>query len=179
MNMDSLIWFRILDWFFQHPSEKVHFKELCRNLRLSPISVKSYCEHFIQRGWILDEKKANLRLFFLNSKSYSVKAMKRAWILEKLRSYGIEELVDDNIISFALYGSYASGEFDERSDIDLLVIGIKEQVDYDKIKKLREGMDKEVQVTVIPLHKWEKNKKTDPFILSVLRNHVLLKGMVL
>jgi hypothetical protein len=177
--MESLIWSRILDWFFQHPTEKVHFKELCRNIKLSPVSLKSYCDHFIQRGWVLEEKKANLRLFYLNNKDYGVKALKRSWILEKLRSNKIENIVDENIIAFALYGSYASGEFDERSDIDLLVIGRKEQVNYDKIKNLREKMNKEVQVTVIPLHKWEKNKKTDPFILSVLRNHVLLKGMAL
>ena len=176
MEIGSFLGIRILSWFLEHPNEKVHFKDLCRKLKLSPLSVKTYCEQFINRDWILEERKANLRFFYLNIRSYVVKAMKRTWFLENLRHMGVDKIVPENIISFALYGSHASGEYTEKSDIDLLVIGRKEQVNYANVKILEEKMHKEIQITVIQLNRWEKNKKTDPFILSVLKNHVLLTG---
>lgn len=176
MKLDSFAGIRLLEWFLAHPSRRIYFKELCRETELGPVTVKGYCEDFIIRQWLLDERVANARFFFLNNANYVVKALKKAYILEFLKKKGMESIADSTAISFALYGSYASGEYDERSDIDFLIIGRKESVDYKVVEKLRKDLEKEVQITIIPLEKWERNKKTDPFISSVLKNHVLIRG---
>ena len=169
----------VLEWFLWHPTKKIHFKELCRELKLSPPTVKAYCEEFLANGWLAEERQANLRIFKLRNESFVVKALKRTYILELLRRNKIDAIVDGMIISFALYGSYASGEYDEKSDIDLLAIGRKEQIHYDRILALGTKLGKTVQLTIIPLEKWETNKGSDQFMGSVLRNHVLLGGMPL
>lgn len=176
MSFNSFAGIKVLGWFLEHPTEKVHFRELCRHLGLNPLTVKSYCEEFLGNQWLLDERKANLRIFSLNDGHFAVKSMKRAHFLEKLRRLKTTSAVDETVISFALYGSHASGEYDEKSDVDFLVVGRKEGVDSDMLKNLEQKLGRSIQLTVISLEKWERNKEKDPFALSVLKNNVLLRG---
>lgn len=176
MRFGDFAGIRILHYFLGHPSKRIHLKELCRELALSPLTVKTYCDEFLENGWLLEERRANLRIFCLNNEHFVVKALKRAYFLEKLRAEKIEAITAEGAISLALYGSHASGEYDEKSDIDLFVVGRREQVNHAVLKSLEKKIGKQVQVTVFPLDKWEKNKASDPFMLSVLRNHVLING---
>ncbi|WP_292616948.1 nucleotidyltransferase domain-containing protein [Methanocalculus sp. MSAO_Arc1] len=82
-----------------------------------------------------------------------------------------------NIISVALYGSAASGTFNDTSDLDILVIGEVDHVDKDKILSIQEKIGRPIQLTVIPWYRFERKKKEgDPFVQSVLENHILLFG---
>ena len=176
MKFEGFSWIKILTWFLDSPTRKIHFKDLCRKLKLGPPTVKNYCEEFVRLGWFDEERKANLRIFSLNNKSFVVKAIKRAYILEYLRKIGIEKIIDENVISMALYGSHASGEYDEKSDIDLVVVGREQNVDHKKLEQIKKKTGKNIQLTVFSLEKWETNKDKDAFIASVLRNYVLLRG---
>ncbi len=55
--------------------------------------------------------------------------MMTACHLLRFKELGIENLAL-GCTSFAIYGSFNSGNFDERSDLDLLVIGEEEDVHY-------------------------------------------------
>lgn len=138
--------------------------------------MKVYCEELIKLNWLQDERNANLRVFFLNNEHYVVKALKRAYFLHLLNEAKVESLVEDTVISLAVYGSHASGEYDEKSDVDLLIIGRKEEVRYEYSKTIENKIGKKLQITVLPLEKWESNKRNDPFMFSVLKNNVVLKG---
>jgi predicted nucleotidyltransferase len=176
MNPKSFSGIRVLGWFLKHPTQKIHFKELCRELKLGPPTVKAYCEELIKLNWLQDERNANLRIFFLNNEHYVVKALKRAYFLNLLSEGKVGSLVENTVISLAVYGSHASGEYDEKSDVDLLIIGRKEEVRHEYSRILENKLGKKFQITVLPLDKWENNKQNDPFMLSVLKNHVILKG---
>ena len=179
MLFKSFSGLRILEWFLKNPDKKIHFNGLLRELKLGPLTVKEYCEEFLRYEWLLEERSANLRIFSLNNQSYAVKALKTAYFLEALRSEKAEKIVDDTVISLALYGSHASGEYDGKSDIDLLVIGRKEQVRHEFAKKLEQKFGKRLQITTFQLEDWERRKASDPFARSVLKNHVLLQGVQL
>jgi len=82
-----------------------------------------------------------------------------------------------NVMSVALYGSAASGTFNDASDLDILVIGEEDHVDKDKILNIQEKIGKPIQLTVIPWYRFERKKKEgDPFVQSILENHILLFG---
>ncbi|MEW6329698.1 MAG: nucleotidyltransferase domain-containing protein [Candidatus Micrarchaeota archaeon] len=176
MNFESFSGVRVLGWFLKHPTRRIHFKDLCRELGLGPLTVKTYCEEFVGRGWLREERSANLRIFYLDNESYVVKAMKRACILEMMHKERFDALADDTIISLALYGSHASGEYDEKSDLDVVVVGRREQVRFEHAEKLEKKLGRRIQITVFSLERWERNRNKDPFMLSVLKSHVLLKG---
>jgi predicted nucleotidyltransferase len=96
-----------------------------------------------------------------------------------IRCAGIEEIAPGSI-AVAIYGSTAAGTFDEQSDIDILVIGDEGQVDHDRVLALEAETGREVQMTAVPYYRWEQmNEAGDPFVASVLRNHVLVAGAAL
>jgi predicted nucleotidyltransferase len=71
----------------------------------------------------------------------------------------------------------ASGRFDEKSDIDLLVLGEERDVDRDRVLAIQEKLGIPVQLTVLPWHSFETLKeKNDPFLRTVLENYVLISG---
>jgi predicted nucleotidyltransferase len=51
------------------------------------------------------------------------------------------------------------GDFDEKSDIDVLVIGTEQDVDYTLVPEIDREVGHELQVTVIPYYEWESRKK--------------------
>ena len=83
----------------------------------------------------------------------------------------------NNIIGLVLYGSHASGTYDGKSDIDLLVISQQKKLKLDEVKNLERKTRKEVKIQVFSLGEWrDLKRKKDPFVEAVLLNHILLYG---
>ena len=57
------------------------------------------------------------------------------------------------------FWSFARGDIDERSDLDLLVIGEESDRNRDGILKLQNSLGREVQLTVIQYYRWKTIKK--------------------
>ncbi|MCD6227372.1 nucleotidyltransferase domain-containing protein [Candidatus Micrarchaeota archaeon] len=168
--------FKILKYFLLHPSKEIHLKEIARKTKTSPGSVKTYCDKFKKKKIITSEKKGNLRIIKLNNDNPLVKQLKKTLILSMLFDKGIEK-ISKNEISLVVYGSCASGEFDERSDLDILIIGSKKNVNYKELSRIEKELGVEIQLTVIPYYEWEKRKKQgDGFVFEILKNYILIKG---
>jgi uncharacterized protein len=177
--LKNFVGFKVLEFFLTHPSGEIHLNELARNLEIARGSSKSYCDAFVEEGLILESSKGNLRLFRLNRDDFAVREIMKAYYLLKLKYLGIENLAE-GCISLAIYGSFARGDIDERSDLDLLVIGEESNVDRDRVLKLQDALDRKIQLTLLPYYKWETMKKEgDRFAESVLRKHVLVSGVEL
>jgi len=173
----KFVGFKILEYFMLNPTEKTYLQELAKKLDVSPGSVNNYCNIFEKDGLIKREKKGNLHIFSTNNDNFRVRELKKAIFLNILGELGLEKISDD-YTSIIIYGSHASGDFDERSDIDLLVIGNEDKVNKDLVVKIMKKVGKEIQLNVIQMIKWEKmKKKDDAFVKSVIKNHVLIKGV--
>jgi predicted nucleotidyltransferase len=175
----KFVGFRVLEFFLTHPSAEIHLNELARNLEIARGSAKSYCDVFVNEGLILEGSKGNLRLFKLNRDDFAIRETIRAYYLLKLKHLGIERLAN-GCMSLAIYGSFAQGDIDERSDLDLLMIGEESSIDREKVLRLQDALNREVQLTLLPYYRWETMKKDgDKFAESVLRKHVLVSGVEL
>jgi predicted nucleotidyltransferase len=168
---------KILEYFLLNPTKKTYLRELAEILEISPRSVKIYCDIFEKDGLINRERKGNIHLFSTKNEDFRVKEMKKAYFVNLLGELGIQK-ISDECTSIAIYGSYASGNYDEKSDIDLLIIGDEKQINRDHIVRIMNRIGKEIQLNVIHMIKWEKMKKEhDVFAKSILRNHILIKGV--
>ncbi len=175
----KFVGFKILEYFLRYPSEKTYLKELAKKLQISPRSVKIYCDLFEKEGIIKREIIGNMHIFTTNNDNFRVREMKRAYFINLLAEMNIENIAED-CASIAVYGSYASGNYDDKSDIDILIIGNKKNVKRELVVNIMKKIDKEIQLNVIPIIKWEKMKKDkDHFVKNIIRNHVLIKGVEL
>ena len=86
--------------------------------------------------------------------------------------------IDPNIISLALFGSYAEGSFDEKSDIDFLVVTQTKKGSFvPAIDQLEDRLQKEVNISIFKLSEWRAMaKKGDAFYNRIVENHILLYG---
>lgn len=175
----KFVGFKILEYFLKNPTKETYLNELAKKLKISSRSVKIYCDLFVKESIIRRNIKGNLHIFTTNNDNFRVREMKRTYFLNLLAEKNIENIAKD-CASIAIYGSHASGNYDEKSDLDILIIGDKKDVKKEVIVDIMKELDKEIQLNVIPIIKWEKMKKdADYFVKSIIGNHVLIKGVEL
>ena len=76
-----------------------------------------------------------------------------------------------------LYGSYANGDNDSKSDIDLLLITNNKKNLTNLIQKLEARMKKIISIQKMNISEWQKLKEKDKiFYESILINHIVLYG---
>lgn len=178
-EFEKFVGFRVLAWFLTHPTGEIHINKLAREIGVSPGSVKAYADAFERDGLLTATRLGTARILSLDNDSFAARELKRACMVLLLARAGIEELAPESI-AVAVYGSTAAGTFDEQSDIDILVIGDESQVDHNRVAALEAETDREVQLTVVPYYRWERMKEEgDPFVTSVLQNHILVTGAAL
>lgn len=167
--------FRVLCFFLENPTQEVYVKELSRILKISSHTSKSALDTFHKRKILNLTKKGRTHFYRLENDSYFVKNLKKVHILSKINT--ISFTFPEEIISVAIYGSYASGEFDERSDFDLLIIS-SEKKDYPQVsKKIEDTLHVPVSPLVLTPFEWQELSREDTeFYMEVIKDQVLLYG---
>lgn len=169
-----------MEFFLSNPNTRIYIKQLARTLNISPQTSNRYLRLYETEKLLESETIGNVVQFYLNNRHPLVKELKIFYFNMLLHeSNFIDNLIQQNpdIINLLLYGSHASGEYSEKSDIDLLVISQKKEIDITTVKQLEKQLNKEVQVSVYSIGEWRKlTKKDDPFVKSVLSKHILLYG---
>ncbi|MCZ7380231.1 MAG: nucleotidyltransferase domain-containing protein [Candidatus Methanoperedens sp.] len=172
---------KILSHFLANPNTSFHIKQLARILNVSPASVSSAVKSFEENGLLSKEEKGLAHIYRLDSDNSMVAPLKKAYgIASVLSSKPTENFlgIDPGIISLALFGSYAEGSFDEKSDIDFLIVTSTRKEKFIKAAKiLEEELEKEVSLSVLKLSEWRAMaKKGDAFYNRIVENHILLHG---
>ena len=171
----------LLAFFLKNPSNQFYVKELARRLGLSPSSVSIATRKFELDGILESEERGLAKFYRLNNGSPLVRAFKVTYALARLQDAKLVERflgADSSAISIALYGSYASGTYDERSDLNLLVLSQREREVFEKpLRELEERLGLRIGLEVLKLGRWkELAKANDPLYRNIVSNHVLLFG---
>ncbi|MEW5936973.1 MAG: nucleotidyltransferase domain-containing protein [Candidatus Thermoplasmatota archaeon] len=168
---------KVLRHFFDHPDEEFYLRELARLLGTSPMTVKRSLDLLVSDLLILRKERKNQILYKANVSSQAFRFAKVSYNLSMLESAKVVETLLDNmpgIISIILYGSFAKGENDRHSDLDLLVISMAKKVRPMKIGE-RLGMD--VNVMNFTDAQWTAQAKENrAFYLDVITEGIVLHG---
>ena len=178
---DKYVRWRILGHFLSHPNTSYYIKEVARKLGVSPGSVSTAVKFFSEGGLIIQEDQDRVHPYRLNQDHPLASPLRRAYgLVVVLSSSPVERLLnaDSNVVSIALYGSYADGSYDEWSDIDLLVVtSTKRDELLEAVADLERDLGKPVNVSLFRLSEWrELQGNGDVFYKNVVQNHVLLYG---
>ncbi len=172
---------KILSHFLENPNTSFHIKQLARVLDVSPASVSNAVKLFEEDGLLSKEEKGLAHIFRLNAGNSVVAPLKKAYGIAFVLSSKPKEKfleIDQNIISLAIFGSYAEGSFDEKSDVDFLIVtSIRKEIFIKAVRRLEEELQKEVSISVFKLSEWRAMaKKSDAFYKRIVENHILLHG---
>jgi len=166
----------VLIFFLDNPTLEIHIKGVSRRLKVSPATAKRFCDLYSDKKILISEKKSNSIFFKLNNSDKYVIELKKIYVITKIKD-NWKDLSDENIKSVAVYGSSVSGEYSEKSDIDLLVLSRKKEVNTSFILKFQKKMKKEINLVKITYMEWQKLKqKKDAFAQEILTNHFLIQG---
>jgi len=178
---EKYVRWKVLAKFLANPNTSFHIKEVARALEISPASASSAAKYFEGFGLLVKEERGQAHLYKLDSEHCLAAPLKKAYGLTRVISSGAKEKflgADNAMISLALFGSYADGSFDEKSDVDFLIVtpSGRERL-VSAAKELEGRLGKEVGISVFKLSEWRlMGKKGDAFYRRVAGNHVLLYG---
>lgn len=167
----------VLELFIKNPYERYYLREASRMLDISPMTVKRALDLLVRNRLLVREEFKNQILYKANMNSPAFKHLKAAYNLAWLEEKGIVELLKDKLpglSSLVLYGSFAKGENDETSDIDLLAIfSSAGKLDM----SLSDLLGRETSLVTFAPSEWkEQAEKNKAFYIDVITEGIVLFG---
>jgi predicted nucleotidyltransferase len=172
---------KILAKFIENPNTKFHVKELSRILKVSPGSVCKAVKRFEKNGLLIKNVVGQTHQYSINIENPMILPLKKFQGIVKIHNSDFAKnflKADENIISLAVYGSYADGTYDEKSDLDILVITPSKKDVYNLPGiKLQNELGLELSISIFKLSQWRRlAKKGDPYYKRIIENHILFFG---
>lgn len=173
---EDILILKCLRFFFENPYEKIHLREFSRKMKVSLNTSQRFLNLFLEQGFIQESREANLRYFKANLNSLTFKYLKIAFSLEELEKSRLIAYLTEKFSQVVLFGSIAKGIDDTNSDIDLVCIGIKKELDlFDFNKKLK----KEINIHFFTFSQWKKQKQENKaFYQDVVSTGINLIGEI-
>jgi len=177
--MHELKFIKFVEFFLSNPYKEIYLRESAKRLKISPFAAKKYADILIGEELIIDEKRANLRYLKANMHNLFYRHLKISYNIRQLLKSGLVRFIADkipNLTSITLFGSFAKGENDDKSDIDLAIIGKKKYLD---LGKFEERLKREITSHFFSWSEWnEKAKKDNPFYYEVINYGISLYGEI-
>jgi len=176
-NFNSKIAVSVLRYFFINPSEKKYINELARSLGADPGNISRKLQELENEGVLISEFFGKQRYYSLNKKYPLLKEIKKAFELK----HGLGDLVADSLKKIEgikeayIFGSYAKGEFEAESDIDVLIIGNHQVMEATKaLLPIQEKIKREINVVDLTEKEFEKRKNDkDEFISNIFEGKTI------
>jgi predicted nucleotidyltransferase len=168
---------RVLGHFFDESDGEFYLRELGRLLDMSPMTVKRALDLLVGDGLVIREERKDRIMYRANVESQSFRFAKVTYNLAWLEEKGIVKWLAENVpglSSAVLYGSFAKGENDRYSDLDLLLISEVKRMAY---TELRERTGLKVNVMNFSGAKWDSQARVNrAFYLDVITEGIVLYG---
>src|SRR6056297_1646969 len=121
----SKITIKVLGYFFVNPKKKHYINELADLLDLDPGNLSRKLNELEKEGILSSEKQGNQKYYGLNKDYPLLNEIKRVYNAK----YGVVKTLKEKLQKIPklekayIFGSFAKGNFQQESDIDLLLIG--------------------------------------------------------
>jgi predicted nucleotidyltransferase len=168
---------KILEYFAINCSKEVYLKELSRTLDLSPGSCSKILKDLVNLQ-ILQKRDSGREHYYKLSNNYLTKELKRFVGLSVIHDAGLVSKIVEEFegpTSIALYGSFSTGEFNEGSDVDVLIIASKKNLA--NLYSLEKTIGRDINLQVFSIGEWLMMKEENsPFYSTVIKNYIVLYG---
>ncbi len=155
----------VLELFFNEPTKHWHFKEIVRKAKISEERANYWLKKFIKEEIIKHIKsKGKMPYFIARYDSSKYENKKKLYGLNRLFEIGLLNQLQSlkNTKTVVVFGSFARGDWNTNSDIDVFIYGDPEKLKFGTI-----AMGREVEVHFC------RTKKEIKEIRSGLMNNVV------
>lgn len=163
---------RLLTIFLLSPDSQFHARPLTRLVGAHYNAIWKELKNLERIGLLLSQTSPTIKSYRLNP-HFPILPELRAIIL---KTAGVGDAIRQALSQFNdvqaafIYGSFAAGDMDNASDIDLMVIG---SIDLSRfaplVSKLEKGLGREVNYVAYSTSEWrEKIQKRDAFVANIL-----------
>lgn len=175
MNLFGKLRTKILTLFFLNPDKDFYIREAAAIIGASPRGAQNELIKLEKEGLLKSVMRGKQRYFSVNAEDPSYEEL-RGLILKK---YGVPSQIRSVIADMPhikkafIYGSFASGQEDYSSDIDLFVIA-EGKLEYKLLNSrmcdLEQQFKREINIDVMTEDEYRKRlAKDDPYVASVER----------
>jgi|SRR3989344_611042 len=135
---------KILECFYKNRSKSIYFSEILRDTKLTPNTTLKHLKNLQDSNLITSIKKIGNTFYRINLKNPQIYSVFSYFDYKKFnnlpleRKRAIDELLEKlpvRPLIALIFGSTAKGTFRKESDIDLLLIYNKKELDEQKLKK--------------------------------------------
>jgi|APSaa5957512622_1039677.scaffolds.fasta_scaffold39564_2 predicted nucleotidyltransferase len=161
---------KILNFFLFKKTES-HIREIARELKIPVSAVKRETDNLLLIGILKQEKRS----ITLNKKCNFLEDLKNIFIKTDSIIYPIQETLGKTKANFIfLFGSFARGEYQEESDIDLMVISKIKSFDlYKKVRPAEDIIKRDINPVVWTLETLKKEKDSG-FIRDIFKKGIIM-----
>jgi predicted nucleotidyltransferase len=171
INLNSKLRQNLLAYYFMDPSANHYVRELAVLLKVDPTNLSKELNRLEQMGLFMSRFRGNQKFFSLD-RTYPLFreirsiVLKTSGVVPRLRR-SLSEV--PGIKEAYLYGSYAKGEQDNKSDIDVLIIGTPDQTKLESaMRKLERMFSREIHFILMDEPEFNaKLERTDPFFEDI------------
>jgi len=160
--------------------EDIHLREIARRTDVTPPYVKKEIEKLRKLNLVTETRRGNQKIFKINKSSPIYEDLKRMFLKTEVLGDVIKESLENEDIKYALiFGSFAKGEENEKSDIDLLVIGsLKEESILKIVRDSESKTGREINYILWNEKEFEKRAKEGHHLLKdiIIKPVIMLIG---
>jgi predicted nucleotidyltransferase len=150
---------KVLDYFFAHPTEQFHEREVLRATGVSKGSANRILRIFARLSILERTEKGRMVFYRLNTGDPFVKLMKaaeNAWVLRPF----IEGL-KASARKIILFGSCAEGTDGTESDIDILILTDNRKSAKDKVSAFNQKSERAMAPIIVDMDEFAMMRKDD------------------
>jgi uncharacterized protein len=163
--------------FLDHPHAKYYLRESARLLKMDPMTVSRSLAMLVSDEMLVKTKEKNQILYKINLDSPACRYLKISYNLSWIQKKRVVTFLQDHmdgISSILIFGSYAKGDNDEESDIDILVVSLAKEKPTVTLTQL---LKRDVNLISFTPAEWSQQAKTNKaFYLDVILDGIVLYG---
>ena len=174
----SKVRIELLNIFFLHPEKSFYLRELERITGEDYKNISTELKNLGSIGLLTSRKSGNLKYFHVNPKFLIYAELKSIFFKVRGAPGLLKQVLSDRPdIEYAfIYGSFAAGTENDKSDIDLMVVG--KMTLENLLKRLREpekALGREINPSLFSISEMKQRLKDgDPFIDQVMAEQKIM-----
>lgn len=161
---------KVLSNIFTKPTTERSIRQIAREVKLTPTTTSTIIKQLHKKSIINIKTIAKTQIITANLESEEYKFKKKIHNQESLKTL-VNELKKSNPFSIVLYGSYSKGEDIEESDIDIIIIGDKINIE---IRKYEKKLNRKIHLIF-----FNTEKEIPSELMQNLKNGIILHGALL